>query len=272
MALFTVDVEKCIKYGICATVCPRGVIEFNKDEPPRPAPRAEELCIECGHCVAVCPTGAFSHREMAMADCPPVRPELALSPERMEHFLRSRRSIRLYGKTPVPTEEITRLIEIARYAPTGHNSQPVRWMVFNEPAKIKRLGGLVIGWMREKIEQKEDIAEDFDMEQVVERWELGHDTILRQAPVLIVTHGAEGPTTQNSSIITLTYLELAAPPLGLGCCWAGFFNHAANDFKPLQDELALPAGHATYGSMMLGYPLYTYNRLPLRKTPRIVWR
>ena len=186
--------------------------------------------------------------------------------------MRSRRSIRLYREKPVPAEEINRLIDIARYAPTGHNSQPVHWMVYAGPEAIKRLGGLVIGWMREKIKQKEEIAQDFHMEQVVERWELGQDTILRQAPVLIVTHGAESLTTQNSSLIALAYLELAAPPLGLGCCWAGFFNHAANDFKPLQDELALPAGHATYGSMMLGYPQYSYHRLPLRKKPNISWR
>ena len=272
MALFTVDLEKCNKDGICAAVCPSKLIVLDKDGTPTPVADAEEACLVCGHCVAACPTQALSHKDMPAADCPPVRPEWALSPEQAEHFLRSRRSIRTYKKKAVPKEDIVRLIDIARYAPSGHNSQPVRWMVYDDPDKIKHMAQLVIDWMREKIEQKDPLAQVFHMDQVVARWEAGHDSILRRAPVLIVTHGEESLRTQTSSIIALTYLELAAPPMGLGGCWAGFFNAAVNDFKPLQDELALPAGHATYGSMLVGYPLYSYHRLPLRKTPHIQWR
>ena len=272
MAIFTVDKEKCQKDGICAAVCPRGLIEFTKNQPPRPVAKADELCLNCGHCLAACPNGALSLAKMPVAGCPPVNSNLALTPEHAEHFLRSRRSIRVFRPQPVPRDQITRLIEIARFAPSGHNAQPVRWMVFSDAARIERLAGLVIDWMREKIAQHDEMVKVLDMEHWVGQWEAGRDVILRKAPVLIVTHGLESLRTQCASIIALAYLELAAPSLGLGGCWAGFLNAAANDFKPLEKELALPAGHKTYGSMMLGYPRYAYHRLPLRNKPPIAWR
>ena len=67
--------------------------------------------------------------------------------------------------------------------------------------------------------------------------------------------------------IALTYLELAAPSIGLGCCWAGYFYAAATTFPPLQEALALPKNHQCFGAMMAGYPKFNYHRMPLRKYP-----
>ena len=72
--------------------------------------------------------------------------------------------------------------------------------------------------------------------------------------------------------IALTYLELAATSMGLGCCWAGYFNAAAASFPPLIEALALPEGHQSYGAMMIGFPQYQYQRLPARNEPAITWR
>jgi nitroreductase len=52
--------------------------------------------------------------------------------------------------------------------------------------------------------------------------------------------------------IALTYLELAAPAFGLGTCWGGFLNAAANAWSPVQKTLALPEGNTSYGVMMVG--------------------
>jgi nitroreductase len=72
--------------------------------------------------------------------------------------------------------------------------------------------------------------------------------------------------------IALTYLELAAFTMGLGACWAGWFNFAANHYAPLTEALGLPEGHAAFGAMMLGHPRHRYQRIPRRKQPDIVWR
>jgi len=65
---------------------------------------------------------------------------------------------------------------------------------------------------------------------------------------------------------------LAAPSLGLGTCWAGYFTAAANFYPPLQEALALPQGHLPYGAAMVGYPKYGYQRMPPRNKPEITWR
>ena len=75
-----------------------------------------------------------------------------------------------------------------------------------------------------------------------------------------------------ASTLALAYLDLAANSIGLGCCWAGYFNSAATMFPAMSESLALPEGHQPFGSMMIGYPKHGYHRLPMRKSPPIIWR
>ena len=80
--------------------------------------------------------------------CLPIREELAVSAEMMEHHIRSRRSIRTYRKKPVERETLRRLIETARYGPTAKNFQTVKWLVVENREKVNRLASMVIDWMR----------------------------------------------------------------------------------------------------------------------------
>lgn len=273
MNLLEVNQRSCNQDGICAAVCPVGIIKLETGGFPTPVSNAEELCIRCGHCVAACPTGSLSHREMPVEQCPPVRKELRLSPEHCEHFLRSRRSIRVYKEEPVPRDEITRLIEMARYAPSGHNSQCAEWLVADNRDDLRHLAGIVTDWMRWMIGSMPEVAQAWHLDVTVKRWEEGHDVILRGAPALIVAHAAEDSLVAPSTCtIALAYLELAATGMGLGCCWAGYFNAAASTFPPLKEALGLPEGHQSFGSMMVGYPKFSYHRLPLRNPPPISWR
>jgi nitroreductase len=99
------------------------------------------------------------------------------------------------------------------------------------------------------------------------------DPILRGAPTLVIAHAPKGyALAQVDSSIALTFLDLAAPTLGLGSCWAGFFMMAAVQWPPLQEVLALPEDHACFSAMMIGYPKYEYHRLLLRKEAATNWR
>ena len=274
MSLFTINNTKCKRDGICAEECPMGIIVFRGgDALPSPVPGADKLCINCGHCVAVCPHGAFSLEVMNTEDCLPVQSELLPGPEQVKHFLASRRSIRTYKKQPVERAVLAKLIDTARYAPSGHNMQPVHWMVIEDPNEVKGLSALVVDWMRFVIKERPEFAQALHMDRVVGSWEKGEDRITRGAPHVVVAYGLENlPIAQSACTIALTYLELATYSLGLGACWAGYFSVAAAFYPPMAQALALPEGHQCYGAMMIGYPKHRYHRVPTRKEPAVTWR
>jgi len=274
MSLLTVDKEKCRRDGICTEVCPAAIIEFKeKDAFPTVINGGKLFCINCGHCVAACPHDAMSHRLMKSADCPPIKKELHISPEQIEQFLRSRRSVRVYKDKIVEKALLTRLIDIAHYAPSGHNLQPVNWLVIHDKEAVQRLAGLVADWMRHLIDENSPLAAAMHLDRVISAWQDGKDRICRSAPHLIVAHARkDNPTAPAACTIALTYLELATVPLGFGACWAGYFNTAANFWPPLQTALKLPDNHMPFGAMMVGYPKFRYHRLPSRKPSRVVWR
>ncbi len=274
MALITVDEKKCKRDGICVAECPIKILR--QAEPgalPEPVNGAEELCINCGHCVAVCPHGAMSQRAMKPEDCPEVKKEWLLGPEQVEHFLRNRRSIRVYKDKTVEKETLAKLVDTATYAPSGHNRQPVHWLVIQDTKELKGLTGIVVDWMRHMIKEQPALAAPMHLHMIVAGWEVGMDVICRDAPHLILAHGNKSdPTTPVSCTIALTYLELAAQPFGLGACWAGYFNLAATLWPPMQQALGLPPNHGSFGAMLVGYPKFKYHRLPLRNPARITWR
>jgi len=268
-----VDQEKCKHDGICTAVCPMSIIEMKDGSLPLLTSGLEDLCISCGHCVAVCPHGALSLDDMKVADCPPVRAELELGSEQAEHFFRSRRSIRTYSPKAVEREKLARLISIAQYAPTGTNSQQVQWLVINSREQLHAMGAMIIDMLRYLIKVGHPLAQAYRLERSVAAWEAGKDPVLRGAPALVIAHApASYPLAQVDSTIALTFLDLAAPTVGLGTCWAGFFMMAATQNPQLQELLALPEGHACCGAVMIGYPKYAYHRLPTRKEATISWR
>lgn len=272
MNLFEVNEKTCLQDGICAQICPVRVIEFREGACPRPADEAEEICIGCGHCVAVCPTGSLNHRLVPLEQCPPIEDDLRISGRAAAQFLRSRRSLRVYEDRKVPRRDLQRLVELACYAPSGHNSQGAKWLILGRK-DMRGLAEMVVDWMRRVIGQSPQMAASMHLERTVQRWQEGEDVVLRNAPALIIAHApAEDRFAPGTCTIALSYLELAATTLGLGTCWAGYFNAAATTYPPLTAALGLPVGHQAFGSMMVGYPAFTYQRLPCRNPPEITWR
>ena len=164
-------------------------------------------------------------------------------------------------------------MEIATCAPSAKNEQPWHWIVIQDPSEVKRLAHLVVDWMRVVIKEKPDLARQRAYHRVVAAWKKGKDAICRAAPHLIVVHADKnwvlGPEDCASA---LTYLEIFAPTLGVGTCWAGYLYGAAKVYVPLFEALGVPSGHRVFGAMMVGYPKFQYHRLPLRNPPRVTWK
>jgi nitroreductase len=254
--------------------CPAQIIvQAGKDDFPSPADNADEFCIDCGHCVAVCPHRALTLRTMPLEKLQKVEKKLHPRPQQIKHFLMARRSVRKYKEAPVAHGLLENLLDTARYAPTGSNKQEVHWMVFENPAEVRQLASLVIDSMKVMLPEMQDEYLSIRMKRIISAWDQGKDRILRGAPHLVVVHSpAEVPFAGVDCVIALTYLELYAYALGLGTCWAGYFTSAANLYAPLSAALQLPEGHICSGAIMLGYPQYKYERIPMRKEAQVTWR
>jgi len=57
-------------------------------------------------------------------------------------ILTSRKSIRRYKTDPVPDEMIDKILEAARWAPTGENYQPWRFIVIRDQETRNKIGDL----------------------------------------------------------------------------------------------------------------------------------
>jgi len=271
LELLTIDPDKCNRDGICVAECPARIIrQTRKDAVPAVIEGGEESCIACGHCVAVCPEGALSHRAVPLSACPPLDGTENIPHTQARRFLRARRSVRVFKNKPVARADIARLIDVARYAPTASNAQLLEWTVIADAGKIRELAEMAVAWMRQAVGTAPDHPRMIYLSRFVAAWDAGTDSILRGAPVLVT---ASAPKEDLNGMVDLTlalsYLELAAPTLGLGTCWAGLLQGAMLGSPALKAAVGIPEDHPHHYPMMLGYPAFRYYRLPERKAAKV---
>jgi nitroreductase/NAD-dependent dihydropyrimidine dehydrogenase PreA subunit len=263
-----VDPTRCLKDALCTRVCPVGVLSPGEDG--LPVPSSDVPCIRCGHCAAACRAGAVSVDGVRLEDLPD---GWQLDVERVGRLLKGRRSIRLFRKEALAQETLATLIGVAQYAPSGHNGQPLAWTVIGSAAEVRRVAEATVAWMRASLAQGTPLSVGLGMQRVLSAWDSGCDRICRNAPHLIIAHAPAGlPSGSHSAAIAMTYLDLAAQPLGVGTCWAGFVLIGAGASAEVHAALRLPEGRKCAGIMMAGRPAVTYLRIPARNPPSIEWR
>ncbi len=274
MTLIKIDETNCKKDGLCVQECPTAIInQQDKKSCPAMIPQGEQMCLLCGHCVAVCPHDALHHEKIPMKDSPAILKELSITHEQAVQFVRSRRSIRRYKKKPVEKETIQLIIDNARYAPTGGNSQLLRWTVHTDETKIKTMADLTIDWIRQAVASDTNNTLPSYMPMIIAGYDAGFNSITHNAPCLVI---ASAPGIYENGIvdlsIALSYFELISVSAGLGTCWLGLIARALKSSEPLKEAVGLPRSHSHFYPMVLGYPKFKYHRLPERKPANIIWK
>lgn len=269
-----VDKKTCKGDGRCVEICPIQILKMNeKTHVPEFIPGGGDICINCGHCFAFCPPGSIKLSTMDVKDSMRLDYSKLPSAEQVELLLKGRRSIRVYKDEPVAKESIEKLLDIARYAPSGINRQPVNWAVVMGKDKVHDLGGLVVKWMEELLEEKSPLAESLHFNRLVDSWNKGEDRVCRGAPCMAIAYGLkDDPMVPQSCTISGTYFELAAFGLGFGACWAGYVHMAVNMSENVRKFVGLSARATVGAAMMIGYSKYRYSRIPLRNPVRISWK
>jgi len=184
-------------------------------------------------------------------------------------LVKKRRSIRRFKPDPIPDESIDKIIEVARWAPSGFNMQPWDFVVIKKPElRDKIVGYIKTYWAQSKT-----------MESTREPWQgkpwetsgvidAGMD--FTTAPVFIILFG--DPRTKlglpmglrydkhrcqmvftSSLSSTFLYMHLAATTLGLASQWVSAI---AVPFAGcmVKNLLGIPHWMEPYDMMALGYP------------------
>jgi len=187
--------------------------------------------------------------------------------ESLLKLVKKTRSIRRFKPDPIPDEYIDKIIEVARWAPSGFNSQPWEFVV----VKKKELKDKISEFIDEYVRQSAR------MEATREKWQ---KTIMRQyagvpmdyrtAPVFILLFGDtrtkvglpmalryDDSRCQKIYISSLAnaflYMHLAATSLGLASQWvSGVQVPLAHCLT--KDLLGIPKEMEVYDMMALGYP------------------
>lgn len=274
MDFIQVDQDKCTRCGICADVCP-GVIGMGEHGPQA----IRNLCVSCGQCVAVCPHGALDNRQAPLVNQVVVKNTGNIDEETAAFFLRSRRSIRNYRKKSVPRSELTKILNVARMAPTACNSQGVAYHVIDNPEVLRQIAAVVVDWTENELSHPSEMAASkyaAHTGMMVDIYrQTGEDVVLRSAPSLIIAIADKESyaSARDNTYIAFTYAQLFAMAIGLGTCWAGLFEYcAASGHESLLSLLNLPSDKSVTSAMMVGYPQYTYQRLVDRNPLQVTWQ
>ena len=139
MTTILVDKDLCTRCGICSEVCTMGIVTpADENTLPGVKDTVAGMCIQCGHCEVSCPSQALLLN---------IRPDEKVSlpagagtipPDDIAFYMKKRRSVRHFTNDPVPKEKIVEVLDIARYAASGGNGQPVQWIVVHDPCKGER--------------------------------------------------------------------------------------------------------------------------------------
>jgi nitroreductase len=179
-------------------------------------------------------------------------------------LVKTRRSIRDYKPDPVADEDVEKIIEAARWAPSGFNSQLWEFVVVKNPVLKTRIAEVVGTAFSDIVKQMPpaERKDDAPNGRVVFGWE--------KAPVFIIVFGdtrvracSPVPPVRTSDekwtsvfiaslAIAFQHAALAATSLGLGTQWVSAVGIPSVSGK-IREILGIPEEMKTFDMMALGY-------------------
>ena len=295
MDMISIDRSRCKKDGLCAMVCPHGIF-VQREKLAIPELVDEEDCSICGHCVAICRQSAINHSEFQPTAIRAIQFEQMPSTEQVMELLKSRRSIRAFRDKPLAKDTIEIIIDGARFAPSGHNSQSTEFLVVQDRAVLNQVSAMVIEYLKFEIKRfanpffrtlalladrekaESGLHEIPGFKRMIQMFESGADPILNGAPVLLAFHSQRtiGFADINAQL-ALQNASLVAHSLGIGHFYTGWviapcrapMARAWN--RRIPSLIGIPPGNELHGALALGHPIPKFKNMIERKSPQIRW-
>lgn len=168
-------------------------------------------------------------------------------------LVRRRRSVRQFKPDPIPEECITKIMELARWAPSGFHTQPWEFVVIRDPEVKAR----IVAALDERAPAITDPAKN-----------AAARNSFRDAPVFILalcdwrakvglprqprTMEDTAPLYQSSMANVFLYMQLAATALGLASQWYTATSSPGAE-KAIKEIVGIPEPLTIYDMMVVGY-------------------
>ena len=258
--MINIDMEKCARCGACVRDCIVHVLTPGADGVPTVKPQDERFCINCQHCLAVCARGAVTCNDVGFSDTLDVKPVPDGAAEAA--LVRQRRSVRHWGKEPIPEDVWNRLVDTLAWMPTGCNDHRLHFTLVRDAELME--------WFRRETAKKLRFLVRTEVLQLlypvfrryVDDILRGDDIVFRNAPCMIVASTPKNaPCKEADPWIALSYFDMLAQANGLGTCWGGFAVHAFKLSRGFQRALKIPRGHSVGAVLLFGPPAFKYPRV-----------
>ncbi len=131
-----------------------------------------------------------------------------------------RKSVRSYTGEAIDQDDLDKMLEAARQAPSAKNLQPWKFIVVIHPTVLKDLVSICCD-----------------------------QAFVQDAGAFIIGMAKDKKWANTDLVIAMDHLSLAAVELGYGTCWIGSFDHDA-----LKEKVDLPEDHDVKVCMSIGIP------------------
>jgi nitroreductase len=190
-------------------------------------------------------------------------------------LVRKRRSVRQFKPDPIPEEYVEKIIEVARWAPSGFHTQPWEFVV----VKKKEVKDAIVAALDRHGPPITNPARD-------SRAAASPRRSFRDAPVFILLLadwrakvGLPGHPKENDARVTaiyhsslagaFLYMHLAAAALGLASQWYTAASRPEAE-RAIRSIIGIPGPLTIYDMMVLGYPASPPNPKEVRALDEII--
>jgi len=175
-------------------------------------------------------------------------------------LVKKRRSIRKFKPEPIPDEYVDKITEVARWSPSGANSQPWEFIVIKKQELRHRIIELIKEY--NNLMHKMELAREPELRFISAPagWVrapvfilLCGDTRTKEAYPLNVTLQRGSETFLSSLASAFLYMTLAVTTLGLGGQWVSAIGTPYVQ-SLTKDLLRIPKELEIYDMLAIGYP------------------
>ena len=285
-----VDANLCSGCEFCIEVCPRDSLALNEKGF---IIMVNERCHSCGHCISVCPEDALSHKDFQYKEYDLINDQLdgsMLNGVQLVNLLKSIRSTRKFLTKPIDETILENLIDVTRYAPTGHHSQSVQITAISDPSILQQLKdeseivardfikksdsklfGVFAKLTGKGASYKKLVGTRSRFVRMVAGFENGIDYLFHGAPTIVVFHAnKKGYVPEDNCNQAAAYFRVAAHGYSLGTTYIGYLVYYAKYNPKIREILAIPKENEIYLVLIVGYPKHKFRRFVARNPSNVI--